>query len=111
LIEPDFAVVSRREGGDVVVEVCGELDVLSAAELRRVVARLIDDHGISSMVFDIRDMTFIDAAGVSVFVYALRRSRECGGVVRVLHSRPIVQRVFDITGLSSIIPTFALASV
>ena len=82
----------------------------SVDELRRIVAHLYDVQPMSSIVFDVRDMTFIDAAGVSVLVYALRRSRERGGVVRVGHSRPVVQRVLDITGLSSIMPT-ALAPV
>ncbi len=100
MIASEMALVYRRDNADVVVEVSGELDILSAPQLHDGLAALIDGHGNLSIVIELSGLEFMDAAGLRVLVDAQNRIRSHGGEIRVARPRPNVQRVFEITGLS-----------
>lgn len=100
MIAPEIALVYRRDNGGVVVEVSGELDLLSALQLDEGLAALIDGQGTLSIVIELSGLEFMDAAGLRTLVHAQHRIRSHGGEIRVAHPRPNVQRVFEITGLS-----------
>ena len=102
-VPDDFGVEVTVDGGDVVVAVRGELDVLTAPflwermepELPRVTGRL---------VFDFADLTFIDSMGLGVLVRAQSRLRgeapERHVVVR--HVNAHARKVLEITGLNRV---------
>jgi anti-anti-sigma factor len=98
---PDFTVRYRRSNAQVVVELHGELDMYSATDLRRGLACLIDEQGNLSLVLDLRGLTFMDAAGLTVLADAQARIRARGGTIRVANPRRNVQRVLDLTGFSA----------
>jgi anti-anti-sigma factor len=90
--------LARADEGDVpVILVRGEVDTVTASELERA---LVDLAGAPSrVVLDCRDLTFIDSAGLKVFVDAHERLRDRGGmlVIRALGATP--RRIFEITDL------------
>ena len=102
-VPDDFGVEVTVDGGDVVVAVRGELDVLTAPflwermepELARVTGRL---------VFDFADLGFIDSMGLGVLVRAQSRLRgeapERHVVVR--HVNAHARKVLEITGLDRV---------
>jgi anti-sigma B factor antagonist len=100
LIASEIALVYWRDNADVVVEVSGELDILSAPQLHEGLAALIDEQGNHSIVIELSGLEFMDAAGLRVVVHAQHRIRSHGGEIRVARPRPNVQRVFEITGLN-----------
>ena len=100
LIASEIALGYRRDNADVVVEVSGELDILSAPQLHEGLAALIDGQGNLSIVIELSGLEFMDAAGLRELVHAQHRIRSHGGEIRVARPRPNVQRVFEITGLS-----------
>ncbi|HET9773141.1 MAG TPA: STAS domain-containing protein [Acidimicrobiia bacterium] len=90
-----------REAGEVVVFVRGELDMASAPALWEVLAGEIP--GTKRLVVDLKDTTFIDSSGLSIFVRALRRLRYDGGDLVLRSLRPSVHEVFRITGLDQVL--------
>jgi anti-anti-sigma factor len=103
-ITTDFGVQCRRDDAGVVVELRGELDVSTAPELRSHLASVLDDHGSSTIVIDLHDLTFIDAAGLGALVHARNHLRSRGGEIRITEPRPIVRKVLDVTGLRDAFP-------
>ena len=88
-------------GGDVVVTVRGEVDLVSSPELRRV----LDEALTSSprVQVDLAGLTFIDSSGLSALVEAHRKAREAGGALVLLNPTSMLRRLLDITKLDSLL--------
>jgi anti-sigma B factor antagonist len=96
---PAFACSWTDGGLDAAwVHVGGELDVATAPELEhtlgdpRLRARLV--------VLDLRELAFIDAAGVRAIVGASVRARQLGRRLVLVRGNPNVNRMFTLTGSS-----------
>ena len=103
-VPDDFGVDISVDGGDVVVAVRGELDVLTAPFLwEQMEPALLGVTG--RLVFDFADMGFIDSMGLGVIVRAQSRLRgeapERQVIVRHLNAH--ARKVFEITGLDRVL--------
>jgi len=88
-------------GPIVVVRVSGEIDLAGAPAFRDVID-LAFERG-SRLVVEMSDVDFINAAGVSVLVWAAARARELLGRFAVRRPSPIVRKVLGILGLEDIV--------
>jgi anti-sigma B factor antagonist len=85
-----------------VVLVRGDIDIVSAPVLSERLAEIFPDT--KRLVLDLKDTEFIDSAGLSIFVRALRRMRYGGGGELILRSlRPKAREILNITGLDKVI--------
>ena len=103
-VPDDFDVDIDTDGGDVVVKVKGELDVLTAPFLwEQMEPALANLTG--KLVLDFAELAFIDSMGLGVIVRAQSRLRgeapERQIVVRHLNAH--ARKVFEITGLDRIL--------
>jgi anti-sigma B factor antagonist len=105
LSEPnDFGVDVTVDGGDVIVTVRGELDVLTAPFLwERMEPALPNITG--KLVFDFADLGFIDSMGLGLIVRAQSRLRgeAPDRQVVVRHLNAHARKVFEITGLDRVL--------
>ena len=74
-----FSLVFRRALGKVVVHVHGLLDSNAAPTLKDGLVDIIDGQGNRQVVLDLRKVTGVDSAGLSVLADALRRMDDHGG--------------------------------
>ena len=81
--------------------VSGEVDLESAAHLRKAIIDLLD-VGAKDLVVDLREVEFLDSTGLGVLVGGLKRARSYGGSLRLVCTRDSVLRVFQITGLARV---------
>jgi anti-sigma B factor antagonist len=93
--------VSER-GATLVLRIGGELDGAARSSIEPAVAAAISSAG--SVVFDLGELTFCDSSGLAMFVRAHERAQAKGTALAMRNPRPSVRRVFDITGLDSLIP-------
>jgi anti-anti-sigma factor len=103
-VPDDFGVDVNVDGGDVLVAVRGELDVLTSPFLWEQMEPALE--GITGkLVFDFTGLTFIDSMGLGVVVRASSRLR--GETPRrqviVQHANAHARKVFEITGLDRVI--------
>ena len=103
-VPEDFDVDITADGGDVVVAVRGELDVLTAPFLWEQMEPAL--AGITGkLVLDFAELGFIDSMGLGVIVRAHSRLRgetaERQIVVRHLNAH--ARKVFEITGLDRVL--------
>ena len=86
------------------VQVAGEVDLATAPKLRQsleqaqLAARLV--------MLDLRDLTFMDSAGVHAILEAASRARRTGGRLVVVRGSVQVSRLLTLTGADSQIPLF-----
>lgn len=83
------------EGDATVVEVHGDLDLVSGEPLRTVLSRLRDEP---TVIIDIRDVEFCDSSGVAVLASAARDAALAGHDLGVRRAQPSVAHVLRITG-------------
>jgi len=76
------------------VRLSGEFDISGVRPFHRAVAGL---DGI--VIIDLRELTFIGAAGLRSLIELHMRSRRDGLDMRVVKGPPLVQRVFNLTGV------------
>jgi anti-sigma B factor antagonist len=89
-----FSLATRRQRGTVVVEVEGELDVLSCGRLQESLLHLLDG-GERDVVLDLARLRFCDATGLSTFAAGIERFRRNHGELRLREPRDDVRRMLD----------------
>jgi anti-sigma B factor antagonist len=104
-----FNVQSETQDGVWVVAVSGELDLHTAPGLDESLAEPLAAEG-SALVIDLSECEFIDSTGIALIVRAWQRlnheeNGRSGGRFALCCVNDQVQRLLDITGLKSSIPT------
>lgn len=98
----DFLRIEVREEGDVVVHLVGELDVLTAPDVRTTLFDLAAS-GEPSVVVDLTNLTFIDSTGLGVLVGAHERFRLDSGELTLRNATRPVARVLDLSGVKRVL--------
>jgi anti-sigma B factor antagonist len=93
----------RPDRDSVVVAAGGELDLATSDVLRDALQEL-RDSGWRNFALDLRDVTFMDSAGVHAVVELLDAARRDGGEVAVVRSSPAVDRLFALVDLAALLP-------
>ena len=93
-------IQKTQEGAKLTLKPVGRVDTLTAPELEAAV--VVD--GIEEFVFDLEAVDYISSAGLRVLLSAQKKM--VGKSMKIVHVRPAVREVFDITGFSDIF-TFA----
>ena len=99
IVLPDFSLRFRRVLTHVVVDVVGELDALTAPQLRRRLDDLIEEQGNLHVAVDLGATTFVDSTGLTVLVDAAARLEAKGGTFTVLAPAPTTLRLLAVAGL------------
>jgi anti-anti-sigma factor len=89
----EFSVSRRRQGDTIVVAPAGEIDLATIDELQAAVDAAAAEAG--GVVLDLREVTFIDSAGLRLVLQSAR-AIEAFSVVRGPQE---VRRLFDLVGL------------
>jgi anti-anti-sigma factor len=88
-------VQGRNGTGDVLLVVVGSVDIATAPELERALARTLSEPA-ERLVIDLRRVDFMDASGVSLLLRQERRARAAGAALIVVKGPPAVQRLFQL---------------
>lgn len=91
----------HEHGSEIVVRPCGELDLLTAPELRDLVQAVRKEHT-DRVELDLAEVSFIDSVGLSMIVSAHRRL-VADGVDLSVAVPPDLRRLFDISGLDQLL--------
>ena len=94
----DMLTIERESGPPAVLHVRGEIDFLTAEELRSALedALTLD----ATVVVDLADVTFVDACGLRV-ILEVAESLNGRGPLRIVNGH-MVERLLRIVGLSAI---------
>jgi anti-anti-sigma factor len=94
---PDFSVTRRRANGAIVVVPVGEIDLATVDALQSELDAAAAEA--EQVVLDLREVSFIDSAGLRLVVHSSRALAADGGALAVVRGPREVQRVFDLVGL------------
>ena len=103
-----FQIEAADVDGVYRIRLQGEFDLAAFPQADRLLADAIETH--QQIEVDLRELTFIDSSGVRALTLAWDRSRTMVRSFWIVAGPPAVQRVFDITGLSDVLPFASPAS-
>ncbi len=90
------------------IALSGELDIATAPILEEHLVRLEAD-GVTSIVIDLVEVTFIESAGLRACVDAGKRAKQNSRELRVFRARPELRRVFGLVGAESLLESKKIA--
>jgi anti-sigma B factor antagonist len=99
----------RGEASDPVLVLSGELEIETAPPLQDAVTRLCAD-GARTLTLDLSGLTFVDSIGLAAIVYASRQCERHECELELIPGIASVQRVFEITGLATLLPFRAVVT-
>jgi anti-anti-sigma factor len=89
-----------------IVQICGELDVSTAPELRERLLAVLNRRTLSRLILDLSKLEFMDSSGMAVVVNTERRARLLGRTVVLVAPQRPVSRVLQICGLDHYLSIF-----
>jgi stage II sporulation protein AA (anti-sigma F factor antagonist) len=96
-----FSVEVEETGDAAVVTPRGELDLATQAQLRDV----LEAHtGRGSLTLDLSALGFLDTSGMRLILETAEAARRDGFDFTVVPGGPAVQRLFEVAGVSDLIP-------
>jgi anti-sigma B factor antagonist len=95
---PEFSVTRHRAGEAVVVVPAGEIDLATIDELDGQLQAAGAES--AQVVLDLREVTFIDSAGLRLVLQSSRELEQAGAALAVVRGSGEVQRIFDLVGLA-----------
>ncbi|MCA1707505.1 MAG: STAS domain-containing protein [Actinobacteria bacterium] len=101
MLDDHFSLGFSRAFGKVIVHIHGRLDADTAQELKDRLVDVIDGQGNRQLVVDLRGMTLIDTAGLSVLVDASERLQTKGGELVLSGQSSQVAHAFAAAGLDA----------
>ncbi|MER6498611.1 STAS domain-containing protein [Streptomyces sp. NPDC001455] len=94
-------VETRTEEDSEIVTPVGELDHHTADLLREPLESAVE-QGRARLVIDCSRLEFCDSTGLNVLLGARLKAEAAGGGVHLAGMRPVVARVFEITGAEAV---------
>jgi len=89
--DPDSATVR--------IAISGEVDALSAAQLEQTFIGAVRRHRPAVVEMNVRDVTFLDSAGIRTLVVCQADARQVDCRIALLDTPPLFRRVLEICGL------------
>jgi len=90
-------------GEALTVVIAGELDHYAAPQIRHMLDDLLRDPGVTDLVLDLENLTFMDSSGIGVLLGRRRILRSRGGTHSVKNMQPPVAKLFRLSGLQRVI--------
>jgi anti-sigma B factor antagonist len=97
----DFALETTKRGRYAVLAVRGEVDALTAPQLRTQIDELVT-AGEAQLVVDLEAVDFLDSSALGALVGGLNEARAHGGSLSLVCSSPRILQVFQITQLEEV---------
>jgi len=111
-METPFAVTKHVDGAGVSrLLVAGELDQDTGDTLTSLIVNAAEQHGVSTVVVDLRQATFLAAAGVRALLRGHDAAVRMGRAFRVVNATGIVHRVLELTGVQETLADSAESDV
>lgn len=102
---PPFNVTTTPAGDRVIVAPCGDLDPRTVGAVDDVLKKLTSE-GFTSLVVDLRQVTFMDSSGLHLLLDADQTARRNGHDFAIIDGNEIVSRLMEMTGTSDLFTRF-----
>lgn len=93
-----------KEDKLLLVKITEEIDHHTTEKIRRIVDNEITRYMPRKVVFDFNKVSFMDSAGIGMIIGRYKTVNMVGGVVEMVNVKPSIKKIFEMSGVSKIIP-------
>ncbi|SDZ36869.1 anti-anti-sigma factor [Micromonospora pattaloongensis] len=98
---PELSIAIQRTTDEAVLNLAGEIDMLTAARLSSTVNEVLAADAPPRIVLDMSGVTFCDSQGLGTLVVLSRKASHAQSLLLLTNVGDFLLRVLDITGLRS----------
>lgn len=99
--------VTRHAGQVAIVDLSGRVTVGEGAGMLRNTIKELADAGHKNVLLNLKDLTYIDSAGLGEMVGACTSVRNLGGDMKLLNPQARIAHLLEMTKLSTLFAIFA----
>jgi anti-anti-sigma factor len=99
-----FSVDTEAAGDATAVRLCGELDMAGTFLLEPRLDELVADPPAGGVLFDLRELRFVDSTGLATLLGAHERLIDAGVPSRFVRGSDDLQRILGIAGVEDVLP-------
>ncbi|HHW02688.1 MAG TPA: anti-sigma F factor antagonist [Thermoanaerobacterales bacterium] len=101
-----MASTIKIAGDLMIVNLNGELDHHTSHIVKTQIENIFQNSSIKKILFNFKNVTFMDSSGVGMIIGRYKALQKAGGRVGVSNLNNHTRRIFEMSGLFSIIPCF-----
>jgi anti-sigma F factor antagonist len=94
------------ENGALVFTIKGDLKIVSSEECKGEINSSISTSGAKKVVLDLKELTFLDSAGLAVFISAYKQLAVIDGEIVVCGLQGQPKTIFEISNMQKIIEVY-----
>lgn len=94
---------TEQIGNTLVVKLYGEIDQHCTAEIRNEIDREIDITNISTVIFDLGGVKFMDSSGLGMIMGRYKKLKTIGGKLMLVRPQPQVDKVLELSGIKKLL--------
>lgn len=99
-------ITITEKNRSIIVKPVGEIDHHTSVELRQKVERAFNRTKARNIIFDFSSVTFMDSSGIGIIIGRYKELAKLGGKVYAIGVAGGVDRIFNLSGLTRIIPCY-----
>lgn len=84
------------------IRLSGELDQSNVGSLKKRVAEIVKKYSIVNLVFNFKDLEFMDSTGIGFIVGRYAEVKRKGGTIVICSMNPTIEKIFNLSGLKRI---------
>lgn len=97
----------EKKNRNLIVKLKGELDHHSSEKTRQKIDKYYVDNGISNIILDLRDLTFMDSSGIGLIMGRYKNTLEKGGRLVIVSNKDYIKKILNMSGLLKIIELYS----
>ena len=94
----------KKEDKQLIFKMNEEIDECEVQKIRRKLDNEIERYMPKEVIFDFSNVSFMDSAGIGLIIGRYKLANMLGGEVRVANMTTPVKKIFEMSGMSKIIP-------
>ena len=94
----------KKEDKQLIFKMDEEIDECEVQKIRRKLDNEIERYMPKEVIFDFNHVSFMDSAGIGLIIGRYKLANMLGGKVQVANMTQPVRKIFEMSGISKIIP-------
>jgi len=93
----------QRDRNTLTIQIEGELDHHTSNQVKKELDKVIEDISIQNLVFDFKDLYFMDSSGIGVILGRYKIINKRQGTIYIKNVNPHINKILDVSGLYNIV--------
>lgn len=99
-------ITAKVVNRNLIITINGDIDHHTSEEIRNKIDKEIQRNNIKNLIFDFSNVCFMDSSGIGMVIGRYKLVGKQGGAVAACGIDGNIKRIFDLSGLKSILKTY-----